>query len=733
MYRLSLLLLCLVPSLTHGDELVNAQFLRDYTVTRGFMLGRPTSVKPTPDGSAVLFLRSPPRAPVMHLYEFDVAAKQTRELLTPAQLLKGAEEHLTPEERARRERQRITVRGFTSFQLSEDGGKLLIPFSGKVYIYHRKDGKVVELPTGKGVLIDPKFSPDGKKVAYVLDHDVYVMDLETLKECRLTMGGTEEVSHGLAEFVAQEEMDRHSGFWWSPDSKYIAYEEADARDVEIWRVANPLKPGDEPEPQRYPRPGKNNVKVRLGLVNLAGDPTRWLAWERTKFPYLTTVRWDKGGPLTFVVQTRNQQVMQGFTVKAHDGPNPLFTLSNNAGWLDIDQQTPRWLESGTGYLFADSTPEGTFLSLASASVAADPQRSGVLVPASDRYAGLVSVDEKAGYVYYLTGANPTERQLNRIHFNGEGREQLTKEPGVHSATFSKNHAIYVLRTTDARNMPRATVYRADGTLIAELPSVAEEPPFVPDTEIVKAGEGEGFYCSVTRPRNFDKARRYPVLVDVYAGPQHQQVMASMGSHLLPQWLADQGFIVVAIDGRGTPGRGSAWEHAIRGNFAKVPLDDQVAGLKALGQKFPEMDLDRVGITGWSFGGYMSALAVLKRGDVFKAAVAGAPVTDWELYDSHYTEHYLGLPDENKEGYKESSLITYANKLERPLLLIHGTTDDNVFFAHTMKLADALFRAGKEFELLPLNGFTHLVPDPAVRERLEERIVRFFHKHLGEPK
>jgi dipeptidyl-peptidase-4 len=323
--------------------------------------------------------------------------------------------------------------------------------------------------------------------------------------------------------------------------------------------------------------------------------------------------------------------------------------------------------------------------------------------------------------------------LCRVRFNGEGREQLTNEPGVHSATFSKNHAIYVLRSSGPKSMPRSTVFKADGTLIDELPSVAEEPPFVPGTEIVKVSDGDGFYCSITRPRNFDKGKRYPVLVDVYAGPQHQQVMASMGSHLLPQWLADQGFIVVAIDGRGTPGRGRDWEQAIRGSFAKVPLDDQIAGLKALGRKFPEMDLDRVGITGWSFGGYMSALAVLKRPDVFKAAVAGAPVTDWEMYDSHYTEHYLGLPNENKEGYKESSLITYADKLQRPLLLIHGTTDDNVFFAHTMKLADALFRAGKEFELLPLNGFTHLVPDPSVREKLEERIVRFFHRHLGEPK
>ena len=296
MYRLSLVLL-LLPTVANGDELVNAQFLRNYTVTRGFMLGRPAAVKPTPDGSAVLFLRSPPRAPVMHLFEFDVATKQTRELLTPAQLLKGAEEHLTPEERARRERQRITLRGFTSFQLSEDGEKLLIPFSGKVYVYHRKDGKIVELPAGKGVLIDPKFSPDGKMVAYVLDHDVYVMDLETLKERRLTTGGTEEVSHGLAEFVAQEEMDRHSGFWWSPDSKFIAYEEADHTGVEQWFVADPFKPGAAPTPQYYPRqrPHSRRFRTSSGLrTSRFSTPSTPRQWPRRKMQYRTRARCRAG-------------------------------------------------------------------------------------------------------------------------------------------------------------------------------------------------------------------------------------------------------------------------------------------------------------------------------------------------------------------------------------------------------------------------------------------------------
>jgi dipeptidyl-peptidase-4 len=277
-----------------------------------------------------------------------------------------------------------------------------------------------------------------------------------------------------------------------------------------------------------------------------------------------------------------------------------------------------------------------------------------------------------------------------------------------------------------------TVHQADGTLLGELPSVAEPAPVVPRTELLKIGEGEGFYASLVRPQHFERRKRYPVLVHVYGGPHGKMVTASLSAHLLRQWLADQGFIVVALDGRGTPGRGRAWERAIYGRFGSVPLEDQVAGLRALGQRYRELDLRRVGIYGWSFGGYLAALAVLRRPDVFHAAVAGAPVVDWLDYDTHYTERYLGMPDTNPAAYAEGSLLTYAPDLRRPLLLVHGTADDNVYFRHTLRLADALFRAGKEFELLPLSGSTHLTPDPVVMERLYTRIATFFQRHLGGP-
>ncbi len=281
-------------------------------------------------------------------------------------------------------------------------------------------------------------------------------------------------------------------------------------------------------------------------------------------------------------------------------------------------------------------------------------------------------------------------------------------------------------------MPKTTVYRADGKLVGELPSVAEEPKDVPQVELTTVGESK-FHAAVVRPRNFDAGKRYPVMVDVYGGPHHLHVAASMNRWLLDQWYADQGLLVVSVDGRGTPGRGADWESAIYEGFATIPLRDQVEGLKALGAKYPAMDLNRVGIDGWSFGGYLAALAVMRRPDVFHAGVAGAPVCDWFDYDTHYTERYLGVPPApDDEIYQANSLLSYAPNLKRPLLLMHGTADDNVYFRHSLRLADGLFRHGKSFEMLPLSGLTHMVPDPVVMENLHGRIARFLQKHLGGP-
>jgi dipeptidyl-peptidase-4 len=731
-FILPLLVTCLAAGFTAGqlakDLPLDAKYLRDHAETRGFMLGRPVQARPTPDGKAVLFLRAQARVPRLRLFEFDTATGKTRTLLTPQRVLKGAEEKLSPEEKARRERMRVSVGGFTGFQLSRDGTLVLVSLSGRLYVYRRSDGDIRELNTGPGTILDPKFSPDGKCVAYVRNHDVSVIDLATGKERAVTTGGTERVTHGVAEFVAQEEMGRFTGYWWSPDSRFIAYEESDATGVEIWHVADPAHPEQTPGPSYYPRPGKKNVKVRLGVVPVTGGETVWVSWDTKSFPYLTTVRWPKKGPLLLAVQSRDQKRLVLRAADPATGKTRQLVAEEDSAWVNLDPGMPRWLDDGSGFLWTSERSGGPQLELRDTA----GKLVRVLVPPQDGFMGVVDVDTKSRQVTYVASANPTQAQLFRVSLDGGQPTALTHAAGMHGAEFAKDHSIYLLSSHTPDKMPATRVFRADGSLIGELPSVAEDPPFLPRLEMVKVGEGKGFYAAVVRPRDFSSSKRYPVVVDVYGGPRHQVVLAAMSRWLMDQWLADRGFIVVAVDGRGTPGRGRDWERAIGKHFGSVPLDDQVAGLQALGKKYPEMDLSRVGITGWSFGGYMSALAVLRRPDVFKAAAAGAPVVDWLDYDTHYTERYLGLPQTDPDAYKEGSLLTYARDLKRPLLLIHGTADDNVYFRHSLKLVDALFRAGKDFEVLPLSSLTHMVPDAVVTLRLRMRIATFFEKHLGKP-
>jgi dipeptidyl-peptidase-4 len=430
------------------------------------------------------------------------------------------------------------------------------------------------------------------------------------------------------------------------------------------------------------------------------------------------------------VQDRDQREWVILLADAKTGKTKPLVRERDPAWVNLRRDVPRWLPDHKGFLWVTERDGGPQLELRSSR----GRFSRVVVPAAEGFESIVDVDPEAGHVVYTASVNPTETHLFVVPL-GPWKEStpLTKIPGQHTAAFAKNNKIYVHTARLKHAMPRSTVHRFDSeqTLVGELPSVAEEPGFEPRVEMLQVGE-KNYHAALIRPRNFDSGKRYPVIVDVYGGPHHLHVVAAKNRWLLDQWYADQGFIVVAIDGRGTPGRGRDWERAIRHKFGSVPLEDQVAALAALGMRFPFLDMKRVGITGWSFGGYLSALAVLRRPDVFRAGVAGAPVVDWLDYDTHYTERYLGIPPGDEAAYKEGSLLTYAADLRRPLLLLHGTADDNVYFRHSLRLVDALFRAGKPFEMLPLSGLTHMVPDPVVMERLHSRIVVFFQTYLGKP-
>jgi dipeptidyl-peptidase-4 len=718
-------------------SIADPDFLEQYAVTYRFSQGHPGSFRITPEADAVLFLRAGARTFVNDLWVYDVASAEERVLLTAAQVLEGAEEELSAEERARRERMRVASRGIASFDLSPDGRFLLVPLSGRLFLIERaraaEPGAVRELPSSGGFPVDPRFSPDGARIAVVRDGDLWVIDVASGSERRLTTKASEHIEHGTAEFVAQEEMSRFEGYWWAPDSRSLLVQETDVSGLERMHVVDPMHPEQEPHASPYPRPGMPNASVRLHLIAATGGAMREVAWDRERYPYLATVRWTAGAPITLLVQDRLQQEEVLLAVDPATRQSSTLLIERDDAWLNLDQDVPRWIANGTQFLWTTERDGEWRLELR----ARDGSLVRTLTPEGLGYQGLAAVDEAHGVAWITASREPTEQHVLSVALDGSRPpEPRTTEPGIHEIVVAREGALQVITSRTLTTARRTVVHRGDGTEVGVIRSVAEVPAFEPSVTLERVGERE-IRTAIVRPRNFVEGTRYPVLVHVYAGPGVRYVTAERDRWLLNQWFADHGFVVVTFDGRGTPGRGREWERAIRGDFIGVPLEDQVAALEACGAAHPEMDLERVGIWGWSFGGYFSAMAVLRRPDVYRAAVSGAPVSEWRDYDTHYTERYLGMPEtDGEEGaYTRSSVLTYARATEaepRPLLVVHGTADDNVYFSHAIKLSDALFRAGIRHEFLPLAGLTHMVPEPIVSRRLQTRIIDFFHGALATP-
>lgn len=720
--------------MTAEGGIANEEFLRAFSETHRFSLGKPASITVTPEGDEVVFLRSGPRRFERSLYAFDPESGTERLIATSEQLLGGEEEELTAEELARRERMRSAARGIASFTLSEDGSLILVPLSGEFFVIERGTGRVREYTSDAGFAIDPRFSPDGTKVACVRGGDLYVTDLESGEETRLTRSASERITNGEAEFIAQEEMDRMRGYWWSPDSEWIAYQRTDTSALETFTIADPKNPAEPAQTWPYPRAGTANADVRLGVMSADGGRTTWVEWDRDRYPYLATVRWEEDSPLTLVVQNREQTEELILAADPESGSTTVLHTERDPAWLNLDQQMPRWLEDGRGFLWTTERNGAWQIELRRR----DGTLERALIPPTPNYRGVAHVDEEDGWVYYIAGEDPIEAHIFRVPLSAtEMRgELLTRlQPGLHGAKFSEDGSLMVHHFRPAHGREAWLVRRVEearpGESVGVLRSRAEQPPMGVNAEFVAVGEEHEFRAVVIRPRDFDPGRRYPVIVHVYGGPHSQRVVRHPARYILDQWLADQGFVVVWIDGRGTPQRGRDWERIIKYDFITIPLRDQADGLAMLGERFPEMDLSRVGIFGWSFGGYFSAMAVMRRPEVFHAGVAGAPVCEWQDYDTHYTERYIGHPDEHPEAYEVSNVLTYAGDLTRPLLIVHGTADDNVYLVHSLKMSDALLRAGIGHDFLPLAGFTHRVTEPLVVRRLYERIARFLIEHVRE--
>lgn len=721
-------------------------FLRAYAETSRFSGGEPTSVTLLPDAQGALFLRSEPRSFVRNLFAVDASGRE-RTLLTAEQILGDGEEQLTKEELARRERMRLSARGIVSYSLAEDGRTILVPLSGRLFLVDRITGERRELPSEGGSPLDARMTRDASIVGAVRDGDLYLIDTAANEQFRVTDRSreAETVSFGEAEFVAQEEMGRRHGYWFAPDNSAIAYQRTDVEGLEQFTIADPGNPAKPATTWPYPRAGTKNADVRLFVQPLdgarpVGAPTE-VRWDREAYPYLAKVEWQKGSPLTILVQNRAQNEQKYLSVDPANGYTTELLTERDRAWLNLDDSTPKWLSDGSGFLWAVERPAGWALELRDRA----GRVSQTVVEPSLGFRALAHVDEDAfggrGAAYVTASDDPTQTHVYRVPlYPDDGAPvKLTVAPGAHSISVAKDGATALLNSRPLVGEQTRTVYDlrdATPTTLGEplfqLRSLAVSPGFRPSLEFTRTGPRRDIDAVIVRPRDFDANKQYPVIVNVYGGPTSVMVERVRDRYLFQQWIADHGFIVVAMDGRGTPRRDAAWQRAVHKDFITKPLEDQVRGLQSLGERYREMDLSRVGIYGWSYGGYFSAMAVMQRPDVFQVGVAGAPVTDWIDYDTHYTERYAGHPETDAESYAVSNVLTYADKLERPLLIIHGTADDNVYFVHALKMADALFKAGKDFDFLPLSNQTHRVSDPDFVVPMWTRVVNYFEEHLGDP-
>lgn len=733
--RVTLVILASAPSLLSMSSAAAApeSCFAAVAATRLYTLGAPRHAEPTPDGRSVLFLRSGPRDTRLQLLKFDLATRKLVELARPA----TTPEPLSVEEKARRERARMTLTGITDFAVSRDGGTVLASQADRLIRIDLPGGQSHPVP-GAG-WIAPRLSPDGRFAAAVRDNDLHVVDLSTGLDRALTSGGSDTLTHGLAEFAAAEELDRPDGSWWSPDSATLLYEQADMSGVEKHFVADPEHPAAPPVEFRYPRAGTSNARVRLGLVARDGGPTRWVDWDSTAFPYLVRVVWPEGGgKLSLVVLNRAQTEQRVLAVDPATGHASTLLSETDPAWISISpgaswksRALPHWLPDGSGFLWATEHDDRWRLELRHADGTLDHAVTGPDLP----FLSLDDLDARAGTdtATVTVTANPDRlgSALYRISLRTGAVSPVAVAPGLHDASFAgEGHAIFTDTFNGADGTQATRVRDEAGHELATLPSLAETPPILPRVEFTTAGARK-LDALIIRPQAFMPGRRYPVILSVYAGPGFKQVLRNPRHYLEDRCLADRGFVVVSLDGRGTPGRGHDWERATKGNLIDLPLHDQIDGLQALGRRFPEMDLSRVGVTGWSFGGYFTAMATIRRPDVFQAGVAGAPVVDFADYDTTYTERYLGTPQDDPEGYRASNVLTYAASLSRPLLLMHGLTDDNVYFQNTVKLTQALITAGRPYDLLLLPG-THLLSDPKLRAAVSEARAAFLASRLRTP-
>lgn len=626
---------------------------------------------------------------------------------------------------------------------SPGGESLLFAGSSDLALLDLKTMAPKPLVSGDAEIEDPKFSPDGKWVSFVRDSNLWIVNVASGETRAVTKGGSEEILKGKLDWVYPEELDLTTAYWWSPDSSKIAFLEMDERSVTRYPILDMSSPAGAMEYTRFPQAGEPNPIVRVGVVTVAGGDAKWMDAGANTDVYLARVVWLHDSARVAIERlNRAQNRLDLLFCDAATGASQTILTDTDKYWINIsddlyffsDDKRFLWSSERSGfrhfYLYDLSGRQLDQLTFGNWGITGTSGfgPGAVAHPA---------VDEARGEIYFLSNKdNVPDTQLYRLSLRDKSIARLTAEDGTHDVLISPDESGFEDTYSNAMTPPRQSLYRADGTRVASIDSNAV--PELADYHLssanflnVPAQDGTKLYAMMIKPPRFDASRKYPVLIDVYGGPQVQYVKNEWGGRnfLWDELMARKGYIIFRLDNRGSFNRGHAFETSIYHQLGKVELEDQLAGVNYL-KSLPYVDGTRIGIWGWSYGAYMTLEAMAHAPDVFKAGVSVAPVSDWRLYDTIYTERYMGRPQEDSEAYETSSPVNQMGSLKGKLMLAHGTGDDNVHFANTSEVLNGFIAHGSyPADVMIFPGRGHSIGDSPARIELFQRITDFFLKNL----
>ena len=697
----------------------------------------PRGLKLSPDGQRVTYLAGrKDNQNFYDLWQMDVKTGESSLLLNADKL---ASNELSDEEKARRERQRIYGEGIMEYFWADDSKALLIPASGNLYYFSLADNSVSQLPIGEGFATDARLSPKGNFVSFVRDQNLYVLNLATKKLEAMTTDGGGAIKNAMAEFVAQEEMSRMTGYWWAPDESAIAFTRIDESGVELVTRNEIYADGIKLTEQRYPAAGKNNVEIQLGVVTLSHKTINWvtLSDDKNKDIYLPRVDWlPDSKHLSFQWQSRDQQKLdlQLVALDALTKPKTLVKERSDA-WVNLNNDL-HFLKQQSAFIWASERDGFNHLYLFDLKGKLKTQ----LTKGDWAVDELEYIDETAGWVYF-TGRKdtPIEKHLYRVPLAGGKVERVSSEAGMHDPVFADNQSVYLDYFNSLSQPPQISLHGDKGQHLAwvEQNQVKAGHPLydyaglwqLPEFKELKAEDGQVLQTRLFKPVPFDANKKYPVVVRVYGGPHAQLVTNSWSEQdYFTQYLVQQGYVVFQLDNRGSAHRGTQFEQVIYRHLGEAEVNDQKVGVDYL-RSLPFVDSNNVAIYGHSYGGYMALMSLFKAPDYFKAAISGAPVTDWRLYDTHYTERYLAHPANNEQGYEASSVFPYVKNYQSGLLMYHGMADDNVLFENSTRVYKALQDEGKLFQMIDYPGSKHSMRGEKVRNHLYRSLADFLDRQL----